>query len=90
MLESKLGKLLVIAYTLLTIVAYAVSYSCGTGPCSLSIVVPIMPWAFIFSQDLGLQFPWAVYPVFVLLNASVAYVVGAGVEWLYTRVRSRV
>jgi len=46
-----------------------------------------MPWAYIFASDLGISFPWAMYPVFVLLNTSVAYVVGAGIEWVYGRVR---
>jgi hypothetical protein len=44
-----------------------------------------MPWAFILTQDLGVAFPWALYPIFILLNASVLYVVGAGLEWLYYR-----
>lgn len=82
-LESKVGKVGIIIYTLFTIITYAFSLGCGTETCSLFIVWPILPWAFIVASDFGLSFPWAMYPVFVLLNASVAYVLGAGVEWLY-------
>jgi hypothetical protein len=82
-LESRTGKLFIIAYTLFAIGMYIVSFTCGTEACGLYIVVPIMPWALIFAEDFGLSFPWAIYPIFVLLNASVAYVVGAGLEWSY-------
>ncbi|MBP9760340.1 MAG: hypothetical protein KBD24_03150 [Candidatus Pacebacteria bacterium] len=84
-LESRVGKVCIILYTLFTITTYVLSIGCGTEACSLAIVWPILPWAFILVSDLGLSFPWAMYPVFVLLNASVAYVLGAGAEWLYDR-----
>ena len=80
MLESKAGKWCVILYTLFTIGVYVFSLGCLGETCGLSIVWPILPWAFILASDLGLSFPWAMYPIFVLLNASVAYVLGAGVE----------
>ena len=83
MLESRLGKLFVILYALFAIGTYVASFTCGATSCGLYIVLPIMPWAFILTQDLGVSFPWALYPIFVLLNASVAYVVGSGIEWLY-------
>jgi len=83
MLESRVGKYCIIAYALFAIVSYGVSIGCGTEACSLAIIWPILPWAFILASDLGLSFPWAMYPVFILLNTSVAYVLGAGVEWLY-------
>ncbi len=82
-LESRLGKVFIIIYTLFTIGTYILSFSCGASACSLAIIWPILPWAFILASDLGLTFPWAMYPIFVLLNASVAYVLGAGIEWLY-------
>jgi len=85
MLESRLGKVLVIVYALFAIITYLAAFACGTDSCGLYIVLPIMPWAFIVASDFGIAFPWALYPVFVLLNASVAYVVGAGIEWLYHR-----
>ena len=85
MWDSRLGKILVIIYTLFTITIYFASFACGTAACSLYIVLPIMPWAFILTQDLGVGFPWALYPIFILLNASVLYVVGVALEWLYDR-----
>ncbi len=81
--ESTFGKICVITYTLAAIVLYIVSASCGTEACGTYIVVPIMPWAFILAAQFGVGFPWAIYPLFVLLNASVAYVLGAGLEWAY-------
>ncbi len=89
MLESKLGKICIILYTLFTLGMYVTSFMCGTTTCGLYIVLPIMPWAFILTQDLGISFPWAIYPVFILLNASMVYVVGAGIEWLYHRYQER-
>jgi hypothetical protein len=87
MLESRVGKLCIIAYTLFTIGTYAASLGCDSDACGLAIIWPILPWAFIMASDLGLSFPWVMYPVFVLLNASVAYVLGAGAEWLYHRIQ---
>jgi hypothetical protein len=84
-LESRVGKICIILYTLFTLGTYVLSVGCESEACGLSIVWPILPWAFILASDLGLSFPWAMYPIFVLLNASVAYVLGAGVEWLYHR-----
>ena len=83
MLESKAGKILVIVYALASIGLYLAAFGCNGVACSVYLVVPTMPWSFIFVQDLGLPFPLALYPVFILLNASVAYVIGAGAEWLY-------
>jgi hypothetical protein len=83
-LESRIGKLCIVAYTVFAIGSYIYALSCGAGECTLAIVWPILPWAFIIASDLGLAFPAAMYPIFILLNASVAYVLGAMVEWLYT------
>jgi hypothetical protein len=88
-LESRFGKWCIIVYTLFTLGTYVFSFICEGESCGLFIVWPILPWAFILVSDLGLSFPWAMYPIFVLLNASVAYVLGAGVEWLYHRVRGQ-
>lgn len=83
MLESRVGKVCIILYALFSIVTYLSIFWCGTDACELYIVVPVMPWVYIFASDLGFSLPWAIYPVFMLLNTSVAYVVGAGIEWLY-------
>jgi len=85
MLESKLGKYFVIAYALATLVVYAIAFFCGSSTCSLYIIFPIMPWASILVGELGVSFPWMMYPVFVLLNASVAYAIGATIEWVRNR-----
>lgn len=84
-LESTLGKLFIVGYALFSIAVYAVVFFCQTDSCVVYIVLPIMPWAYILASDLGLTFTWAVYPVFVLLNTSVAYVLGAGIEWAYNK-----
>lgn len=84
-LESKIGKYFIITYALFAIGVYVFAFMCGDSSCSLYIVLPIMPWALILAQDLGLSFTWALYPIFILLNASVAYVLGAGIEWAYNR-----
>lgn len=82
-LESRIGKLFIVVYALFAIATYVIAGFCGSETCGLYIVLPVMPWAYILTQDLGLSFPWAVYPLFVLINASVAYVFGAALEWLY-------
>lgn len=82
-LDSRLGKILVIGYTVVTLLTYVFSFACGTESCSLYIVAPILPWAYILANDFGLAFPWAVYPILILLNASIAYTVGAGLERVY-------
>jgi hypothetical protein len=87
MLESKVGKLFVIGYTVLALITYLLAFSCGEGACNVYIILPIMPWAFILAEDMGLSFTWAIYPLLVLLNASVAYVIGAAIEWVYNRYR---
>jgi hypothetical protein len=81
--ESNVGKVCVILYALLAIGTYVAAFLCGSANCGLYVILPVMPWAYIFTSDLGFSFPFAMYPVFVLLNASVAYIVGAGIEWTY-------
>jgi len=83
--ESRIGKLFVIFYALFALGVYMYAFYCGDSACGLYIVLPILPWASILTQDFGISFPWAVYPIFILLNASVAYIIGAGIEWTYNR-----
>ena len=83
--DSKIGKYFVITYALFTICVYLFVFSCGMASCGAYIVLPIIPWAFILVKDLGISFPWAIYPVFVLLNTSVVYILGVGIEWLYNK-----
>lgn len=85
MLESRVGKYFIIAYALFAIGVFLITLSCGASACSLYIVLPIMPWALILAQDFGISFPWAIYPLFMLLNISVVYVLGASIEWAYNR-----
>jgi hypothetical protein len=75
--------MLIILYTAFSIIMPVTTFVCGFEACSHYLVYPIMPWAFILTQDFGFDFPWAIYPVFLLLNISAAYVIGAGAEWLY-------
>lgn len=84
-LESVVGKLFIIAYALFTLGVYVFVFYCTSSTCEVYLVLPVMPWAYIWVQDLGLPFPWAMYPLFVLLNASVAYILGVAVEWVYSR-----
>ncbi len=44
-----------------------------------------MPWALVMVGDIGISLPWAMYPVFILLNASVVYIIGVALEWSYNR-----
>ena len=85
MLESLVGKYFIIAYALFTLGVYVFVFYCTSNTCGVYIILPVMPWAFIWVEDLGLPFPSAMYPLFILLNASVAYVLGAVAEWLYNR-----
>ena len=72
-LDSKIGKYFIIVYALFAIAVYLFVFMCGDASCSAYIILPIMPWASILVEDMGLSFPWVVYPVFVLLNISIAY-----------------
>ncbi len=83
--DSRIGKYFVIAYAMFAIAVYVFVFLCGATSCSAYIILPIMPWAFILVEDFGLSFPWAIYPVFVLLNTSVAYILGVSIEWLYNK-----
>lgn len=85
MLESVVGKYFVILFALFALAVYTFVFFCDGSSCVAYIILPIMPWAYIWAADLGLPFPWAMYPIFILLNASVAYTVGAALEWLYNR-----
>ncbi len=87
--DSRIGTACIVLYTLFSIGSYVYALGCGTEMCSVAIVWPIMPWAFILVHDLGLSFPAAMYPVFILLNVSVAYVLGAMVEWVYHVFKAR-
>jgi len=89
MLDSRFGKILIIAFTVFTIVVYGAAFWCGLDTCAHYIVLPILPWAYIIAEDFGLTFPWAVYPIMVLLNISVVYAVGVGLEWLYHTYKDR-
>ena len=84
-LESKIGKYFIILYALFALTVYIVAFVCGDSTCGLYIILPIMPWASILVEEFGVSFPWMMYPVFVLLNASVAYTIGATIEWMYNR-----
>lgn len=86
MLESKVGKYFVITYALFALGVYAYVFFCSGATCSVYIILPVMPWALIWVRDLGLPFPWAIYPIFVLLNASVAYIAGVVVEWFFKKI----
>ncbi len=83
--ESKLGKYFVIVYTLFTMCVYLYVFMCHGISCNAYIVLPIMPWAMILVKDLGFAFPLALYPIFILLNTSVVYVLGAVIEGLYIK-----
>lgn len=82
--ESPFGKAGVIIYALGTIVVYGYVALCGVAVCGTWFIMPVLPWAYVM-RDLGLGFPLALYPVFVLLNASVAYILGTVVEWMCRR-----
>jgi len=85
-LESQWGKVLIILYTLFAVGCYVYALMCTGNDCALAIIWPIMPWALILASDLGLTFSWVMYPVLVLLNASVAYCLGSAAQWVYYRV----
>lgn len=88
MLDSKLGKICVIAYAVFAIGTFFVAGFCGSS-CYAYVVLPALPWMYILASDLGISFPWAVYPIFILLNTCVAYVVGTSIEWLYDQYQQR-
>lgn len=85
LMDSRLGSLLVSLYAIASIVLAITSYICPLPSCGLLIVVPILPWAAIMGGQLGLPVPWGTYPLILLLNAAVLYIVGASIEWLYER-----
>lgn len=87
--DSRLGTVLIILYATLSLIVFVAQYFCATDVCAAYLVVPILPWAYIFSADMSLNLPVTVYPVLMLLNVSVLYVLGAVVEHLYKAVRAK-
>lgn len=79
-MDSRYGLIAVIVYAALSLIVFVASYYCATDVCAAYLTLPIMPWALIFARDLGLGLPIAVYPIFMLLNVSVLYVLGGAVE----------
>jgi len=47
------------------------------------MVLPTLPWTYLVVEQFGLNFSWAVYPAFLLLNICVVYALGVLLEWLY-------
>ncbi len=79
--DSKVGTVASSIYALFVIGTYIVVLQCGMASCGPYIIWPVMPWAYLVAGDFGLSFPWILYPIFLLLNIGVAYVLGAGIEW---------
>jgi len=84
-LESRIGKYFIIAYGLCTFAVYGYVFFCTGSVCASYIVIPILPWAYVIVQNLHLVFPSAMYPIFILVNASIFYIIGATIEWVYDR-----
>ena len=83
MLDSKAGSWLVAVYALLSIGVAAYSSVCNWGQCSVLVVAPIMPWAFLLESELGSNVSVIIYPLLLLLNASALYALGVLLEWAY-------
>lgn len=88
-LESRFGKYCIIAYALFALGTYATSTACGDGSCSLAFILPIMPWGYLFTHELRMSFPFVLYPVMMLLNVSLAYILGAVAEYVWRRAKER-
>lgn len=89
LLESRIGKIAIIVYAVCTLAVYVYSFLCIGDTCGLAIVLPIMPWAYLLTEELQFHFPFAVYPILILLNVSLVYVLGAGAEYVYTRLKDQ-
>ena len=89
MLDSRLGKLFIIIFTSLAILVPAVVLVCGFESFGHYLVLPILPWAYLLVETFSFDFPWAVYPAFILLNICVVYTIGVLVEWLYHTYKER-
>lgn len=87
--DSRLGTVLIILYATFSLVVFVAQYFCATDVCAAYLVLPIMPWAYIFSADMSLNLPVTIYPVLMLLNVSVLYVIGAVVEHAYKTFKTR-
>lgn len=88
-LESRVGKYCIIAYSIFALVTYVLSLSCGADACRLSFIAPIMPWGYLLTEEFGMKFPFVLYPVLMLLNVSLVYIVGAGAEYVWHRLRDK-
>lgn len=89
MLDSKTGSWLVAIYAMLSIAIAAYSFVCSWGQCKALVVGPIMPWAFLLESELGVNISIIIYPLLLLLNASVLYTLGVGIEWAYRSYTSK-
>jgi hypothetical protein len=81
MLDSKSGSWLVVVYVVVSMVLAGYSFICTWDSCSALIVAPVMPWAYLLDAELGMRLSIVMYPVLILLNASVAYTTGVIIEW---------
>lgn len=88
-LDSKTGSWLVTMYALGSMVLAAYSFLCTWKSCSALIVAPVMPWAFLLQSELGLNISVIVYPLLLLLNASVLYSLGVSIEWALRQYREK-
>jgi hypothetical protein len=82
MLDSKTGSWLVVVYVVVSMVLAGYSFICAWDSCSALIVTPVMPWAYLLDAELGVRLSIVLYPVLILLNASVAYAAGVAIDWL--------
>lgn len=79
MLKSRIGWISVACYFLLCAYYIIYAYNCSGYFCGLAVITPILPWALL---DGVIVFNTLVYILFMALNASIVYAIGAGAEKL--------
>ena len=83
--DSRLGNIFVIIFALASIALAATSFFCSAQTCGIFLVIPILPWAVLLEQQLGMSIPWGIYPFLLLLNTVIVYSMGVAVEIGYRR-----
>ncbi len=81
-LGEKIGSVFVITYALLSMISAGASFFCTLTLCKAGLAYPVLPWPLLLASLL--KMPIALYPILLLLNATLLYLFGVLVGTLIT------
>lgn len=81
-LGEKIGSICVIIYALFSVISAGASFFCTLTLCKAGLAYPVLPWPLLLASLL--KMPIAFYPVLLLLNAVLLYLLGVAIGTLIT------